>query len=75
MMVNSNKSFPCYQCTDRTVGCHSTCQAYIKEKERIDADREKRHSEAEKEAVIDSYRKKVITTMKKRRSTGNWKRG
>lgn len=25
----SVRNSPCYQCTERTVGCHSTCTSYI----------------------------------------------
>lgn len=31
----------CYQCTDRTVTCHSTCDTYKKQKAEWDEQREK----------------------------------
>ena len=27
-----NKNHPCYQCPDRVLGCHSTCEKYEKAK-------------------------------------------
>lgn len=29
--------FPCKECTERTVGCHSMCEKYIAAKEKLDA--------------------------------------
>lgn len=35
--------FSCKGCTKRTVGCHATCETYIKEKAENDRAREEEH--------------------------------
>ena len=41
----------CIDCTDRKVGCHSTCQKYLEDKAKNDAERDRifRIKEAEKD--------------------------
>lgn len=46
--------FSCKGCTERHVGCHSTCEKYITEKAENDKLREKEH-ELKKKYQMDSH--------------------
>lgn len=46
----------CRHCTDRVVGCHSTCEKYKKYKEEMD----KIHKEKEKDALLIDQRYRGI---------------
>ena len=44
----SKDSFPCKNCTERIIGCHSTCEKYLKSKE----DNDKRLDKLNKQRMI-----------------------
>lgn len=46
-MCNVNVKSGCYGCTDRTIGCHSSCEKYLKYREEI-----QKYNEAKR--LIDS---------------------
>lgn len=43
--------FPCKDCTDRTLGCHSSCAKYLSTK----ADYDKKRAEVKRQADADSF--------------------
>lgn len=49
MQKHIDKSVPCYNCTKRSVGCHSTCEEYIAfdqaNRARIEQIRRKRYAD------------------------------
>ena len=48
----------CKDCTDRVLGCHSTCIKYIEDKERYEKEKEKIREAKRKEKAIDDYENK-----------------
>ena len=45
----------CYQCKDRFVGCHATCQRYKAFKEEV----ERNKREAQRRATLDDYARHI----------------
>ena len=50
---NKTSSNPCFQCTDRKVGCHSTCSKYIEYVE----ENQKRKEAISKSKIADAVAK------------------
>ena len=50
-------SFECYNCADRYVGCHKTCESYLREKTKIE-ERNKRIQRVKQDehVLCDYYR-------------------
>lgn len=54
---------PCKDCPNRVVGCHSTCEQYIKYKEEQESVRRSRRAESEKhvyaiQSIMERKRKR-----------------
>ena len=61
--------FPCQVCTERTVGCHSSCERYISVKAAYDAEKaENKKVKDQHIAWIDYHMPQVIKTKKRRGS-------
>lgn len=59
----------CKDCLERTVGCHTTCQRYIKAKEQRDAERKRSKLEREVDNYLYSMqhkRRKIWQDIRKR---------
>lgn len=56
----------CFGCSERVLGCHSTCQKYIKEKEEH---RKASHEKFLYEVSIRAGMKESVNRMKKKRCT------
>lgn len=64
----------CYGCKEREVGCHSTCERYLAEKEKLDAEREQKHKRQEERNMIWDTYIQGIRNMKNVRAKYNEKR-
>ena len=47
--------YPCKDCPDRKVGCHSTCEAFLKAKANADKIGESIYQKRSKESEISNY--------------------
>lgn len=65
-MVMNCKINCCYQCQDRVVGCHSTCEKYKEQKKAWDKERAKERERKRQEYV----RMKAIADAKERMTKG-----
>lgn len=45
---------PCYKCTDRVLGCHSTCEKYAEFKEQNDAYKKKSYEHRGLDIVLEN---------------------
>lgn len=57
--------FPCKDCTDRHVGCHSECPKYIAAKEDNDEKKERIREAKARENIIWGFKKKTIAATKR----------
>ena len=55
----SSKTNCCYGCTDRNVGCHSTCEKYKELKAKIDERNENIRNMKQANSEFISYRKSL----------------
>lgn len=55
----------CYQCMERQVGCHSTCELYKTQKEEWEKERKKRNAEQMQKYARKSEISKAIKRMKR----------
>jgi len=55
-------TYPCYQCRERTPGCHGKCEAYLKE----DAIRHDNRLKSGGVAMAEYYRPKIAEMMHKK---------
>ena len=46
---------PCKDCTDRTIGCHSSCETYKGFKEKSEAQRQERYERNDKEQAFSDH--------------------
>jgi hypothetical protein len=60
--------YSCKDCTERVVGCHSTCEKYLKEKAEYAEENKKIYKEHYKENIMADVKKKGIHRMKTLRS-------
>lgn len=59
----------CYHCKDRKVGCHSTCEAYLKEKQENEKMRQEKIKEAKINDGIYNSASNRIKSLKRKRNT------
>ena len=64
----------CYGCEERKVGCHSTCERYLKEKEELDSIREEKYKRQERSNLIWDTYLQGLKNMKNFRAKNNEKR-
>ena len=60
-------SFECKDCSERYVGCHRTCESYLKEKEKIEERNERIRREKQKEHCLCDYYRNVKKKRKYRK--------
>jgi len=66
-MQMCNVNFPCKDCTDRHVGCHSTCEPYLKIKKEHQTINEKIREQSSKESALTDVQIQGIRRMSARR--------
>lgn len=73
MMRDSDKSVPCYNCSKRCAGCHSSCEDYKAYQERSAKDRELLHKQRNADyAYIETRVKAAYKTAHKKRQQKAW---
>lgn len=60
MMLSKLVKSPCQNCTDRCIGCHTTCGDYAIYKQHLEEARAKEKAEAESTAFAYSVKKAVL---------------
>ena len=53
---------PCYKCTKRVLGCHSTCDDYLEFKKINDANKKRRYEHEGLDIVIETGKYRRSTT-------------
>lgn len=61
-----NKIISCLNCKERCVGCHSTCEKYLKEKSARDEKIEMINKQKELEEIFISFKAKKAKEAKKK---------
>lgn len=56
-MINTKDENPCYGCTERVLGCHSTCERYKERKAKYDERKRKFIEQRNEEGIYESYRR------------------
>lgn len=65
-------NYPCKDCADRTVGCHSTCKKYLSVKSAYKTETSIINKAKTEQDDFDDYKVRAVTATKKK----NWsKRG
>lgn len=54
-----NVSFPCKNCTERKLGCHSTCERYLVAREK----HRQLHKQEQEDRVLESFDRKMYKRM------------
>lgn len=54
----------CVDCAERHVGCHSTCERYISDKENYDKKRNKIKDQKKRESIVTGYAVDSVKRMK-----------
>ena len=57
----------CYKCKDRKIGCHSTCQTYIKRRKELDKLNEEKYKTQLDLQSLNEAKKYAIRNSKNRR--------
>jgi hypothetical protein len=65
---------PCKDCKERSVGCHSSCGAYIMYSEENARLREERHNRNEVDRAISDFKKRVYDKHQKDAYGRNFKK-
>lgn len=68
-MMNTTVEFPCKDCEDRSVGCHSICQKYIAAKEKVEQEKKNPKAEQALNVQIELYKRDTIRKVQQRRHT------
>lgn len=68
-MMITTSDFPCKDCKDRAVGCHSICQKYIAAKEKAEQEKKNPKAEFAMDVQIEIYKRDTIRKVQKRRHT------
>ena len=71
MRLRTSK-FPgvCFECQDRTVGCHGSCEKYLNGKKEFEAMAAAMREKYEQENMMDTYRTASIKRMKEKKKQG-----
>ena len=67
MIISTTIMSPCQNCTDRCIGCHTTCGDYAEYKQELERRREEVKAENEKEAFVRAVKAKIAKANKDRR--------
>lgn len=59
-------NYPCKDCTERTVGCHSTCEKYLSVKNVYKAETSMINKAKAEQDNFDDYKVRAVTATKKR---------
>lgn len=69
---HKNSTPPCKDCSDRCVGCHSTCAKYTEWAKNATAEREAKRSEYIREGLTKDF--SITGVMKRRKGLRKWTR-
>ena len=64
----------CYECTERALGCHATCEKYIAERKALDEEKQEKRNRQEKRNMIWETYLRGLKNMKNVRAHYNEKR-
>jgi len=67
MTVSATVMSPCKDCTDRCIGCYSTCGDYAEYKQTLEANRAKNNAQNAQTAFCNDIKKNVVKRYNKRR--------
>lgn len=67
MIISTTIMSPCKECTDRCIGCHTTCGDYAEYKQELERRREEVKAENEKEAFVRAVKGKIAKANRDRR--------
>ena len=54
--------YPCYKCTERVLGCHSTCDNYLEFKKINDVNKKRRYEHEALDIVVENGKYRRSTT-------------
>jgi hypothetical protein len=67
MIISTTIMSPCKNCTDRCIGCHTTCGDYAEYKHELERRRIEAKAENEKEAFVRAVKAKIAKANRDRR--------
>ncbi len=67
MIISTMVMSPCQNCTDRCIGCHTTCGDYAEYKCELERRRTEVKAENEKEAFVRAVKSKIAKANRDRR--------
>lgn len=67
MIVSATAMSPCKDCTDRCIGCHSTCGDYAEYKKKLEENRKKINAENDEKRFYYLVKSELVKGYKKRR--------
>jgi hypothetical protein len=67
MIISTMVKSPCKNCTDRCIGCHTTCGDYAEYKQELERRRTEVKTENEKEAFVRAVKSKISKANRDRR--------
>jgi len=67
MIISTTIMSPCKNCTDRCIGCHTTCGDYAEYKQELERRRTKIKKENETETFVRAVRAKIAKATRDRR--------
>lgn len=70
MIVSATVMSPCKDCTDRCMGCHSTCGDYAEYKQALENNRAKINAQNAETAFHKAVKKKVVRSYEKHKKGG-----
>lgn len=67
MIISATVMSPCKDCTDRCMGCHTTCGDYAIYKQALENNRAKNNAQNAQTAFCNDIKKNVVKRYNKRR--------
>ena len=67
MIISTTIMSPCKNCTDRCIGCHTTCGDYAEYKQELERRRTEIKKENETETFVRAVRAKIAKATRDRR--------
>lgn len=65
MDISATAKSPCMGCTDRCIGCHTTCGDYKIYKQQLETNRAKSKAESDESAFVYASKKALIAQTKR----------
>ena len=67
MIISTTMMSPCKNCTDRCIGCHTTCGDYAEYKQELERRRTEIKKENETETFVRAVKSKIVKANRDRR--------